>query len=238
MRYQENAKIKLTQCDETGYIKPSAVIDIMMDVSNNQLHAKDAGIEDLYKQNLGWVVTQYHFDYIKTPKGGQNVIVSTEAMGYNRFFEYRNYYIQDEAGNYLIKVSSQWVIIDLKQRKIVSPDPKMMKRFGSPLLTKMPKFVRLKPLEKYDFQRQYRVQYEDLDTNCHMTNAHYLNWLMDILDRGFLNQHQIQSIDLKFDHEIIYGQKPKVSLKKDGNISYHKISVDDKTVAVAKINWK
>ncbi len=243
MKYQENYQIEFSDCDENRRLKLPAMIDLLMRVSEHQLDKGGAGTDDLLKRGLGWVVTQYHFDIKRLPAALEKVILTTEASGYNRFFEYRDFGIEDENGQEMVNVQSQWVLFDLKKRKMVPTDEELMKDFKVPLLKRMPRFPRLRPLSSYEKKRQYRVRYDDLDTNHHLTNSHYFNWFIDMLDRDFLRKHIVSRIDIKFDQEVQYAQQPFscITLKQDGSnlISYHEIQGEDgKAKTVCELTWR
>lgn len=241
MKYTEKYQIEYSDCDENQHLKIPVMIDLFMQVSEHQLDKGHAGIADLLKRGLGWVVTQYQIKISSLPKPGEHVILSTEAAGYNRFFEYRDFGIADQDGNSLVQVHSQWIMFDLKKRKLTVADEKMMHDFDVPLLQKMPRFPRLRPLDKYDEKRQYRVRYDDLDINHHLTNSHYFNWFIDMFDRDFLKTHLIQTIDIKFDKEVRYGQVTYscMTLSKEPVKSYHAIENEDgKEQAVCEIGWR
>ena len=242
MKYTENYTVEFSDCDENQHLKLPAMVDLMMQVSEHQLSKNGAGTEDLIKRGLGWVVTQYHFEINNLPKPGDEVILSTEASGYNRFFEYRDFDISTSDGELLVSAKSQWVMFDLKKRKLTSSDEELMKRFNVPLLKKQPRFPRLRPLKEYDKRRQYRVRYDDLDTNHHLTNSHYFNWFIDMLDRDFLRNNIVKTIDIKFDKEIAYGEEPFscITVKQDDNIqTFHAIEKEDGTEeTVAEIVWQ
>lgn len=241
MEYTEKYKIEFKDCDENRRLKLPAMVDLLMQVSEHQLIKWHAGTDDLVKRGLGWVVTQYHFDIKRMPKAGEQVILSTNASGYNRFFEYRDFAIKDAFANPLITVKSQWIMLDLKKRHLVPADVELMKKWGVELLKKMPRFPRLRPQPQYDEKRAYRARYYDLDTNHHVTNSHYLSWFIDMLDRDFLKNHVVQTIDIKFDKEVHYGDEVISCMKleqADTIKSYHKIeSSDGAEQAVCELKW-
>ena len=118
-----------------------------------------------------------------------------------------------------------------------------MSELGIPLLKKLPRFPRLRVQDEYQNERQYRVRYDDLDTNHHMTNGHYFNWFIDTLDRDFLKNHIVKTIDIKFNLEVRYGETPysRVSVINDENgvKSYHTIADEDKNdKAVCELTWR
>lgn len=130
MKYTEDYQIEFKDCDENRRLKIPALVDLLMQTSEHQLDQGGAGTDDLLKRGLGWVVTQYRFDINQLPKPEDKVKLSTIASGYNRFFEYRDFGVDDEAGNSLVDVKSQWVMLDLKKRHMVPADLKMMEDWG------------------------------------------------------------------------------------------------------------
>ena len=243
MKYSEKHIVNYYECDENKNLKLPAMIDLMMSVSEHQLDSGNGSTNALTKRGLGWVVTQYHIEVARLPRPNEEIIIITEPFGYNRFLEYRNYAFTDQSGNELITVKSEWVLFDLKTRKLVSTDKEMMAEIGVPLLKKLPRFPRLRVQDEYQNERQYRVRYDDLDTNHHMTNGHYFNWFIDTLDRDFLKNHIVKTIDIKFNLEVRYGEEPysRVSVIKDetGIKSYHTIADEDKNdKAVCELTWR
>lgn len=242
MEYTEDYQIEFKDCDENRRLKLPALVDLMMQVSEHQLEEGGAGTTDLAKRGLGWVVTQYHFDIKRMPKADDKVILSTVASGYNKFFEYRDFGVNDSEGNPLVVVKSQWVMLDLKKRHLVPADEKMMEEWGAPLLKKMPRFPRLRAQKEYEQKRIYRARYDDLDTNHHVTNSHYFSWFIDMLDRDFLKKHVVETIDIKFDKEVHYGESiySCMNLVQNDNVkSYHAIEAEDGTEkAVCELKWR
>ena len=159
--FKEEHQVTYGDCDETGRIQLPKLIEHFMQVSNDQLTQGGAGIKDLLKQNLGWVVVEYHLDVERLPKAGEKITVTTNGSGYNRFFEYRDFGIIDSTNKKIVDAKSQWVILDLENRKITEADSQMMEKFGNPYLKHMPRFKRLRPLKEkeYESNKTYAVRY-------------------------------------------------------------------------------
>lgn len=243
MKYSETHRVEYNECDENEHLKLTAMIDLLMQVSEHQLDQGQAGTQALMKRGQGWVVTQYHVIIKRLPHPLEKITLSTVASGYNRFFEYRDFDISDDQGQEIVTAHSQWVLFDLHQRKLVPTDLKLMQSFQVPLLKKMPRFPRLRPQKTYAKQRQYRVRYDDLDTNHHLTNSHYFNWFVDMLDRDFLRHYLVSQIDIRFDQEVHYGQRPFscMNLVKEGHgyASYHALKDEEgKTLTICQLSWR
>lgn len=230
--------VMFADCDEEKRLTWPRLLDLMMHVSNSQLTEWGAGIADLLKEQLGWVVVRYHFDVVRLPKAGEEIVLMTEASGHNRFFCYRDFGVATKAGEQLIKVTSQWVIIDLAKRKMVPPTQALgavIKKAGPQT---MQRFARLHELPTYEQKQGQQVHYYDLDTNRHVNNARYFNWLFDLPGRAFVDIHAVKSIDIQFDEEVKYGDNVVTLLHNEIGKSSLKIAADGKTAALCVIDWK
>ncbi|QNQ81438.1 acyl-[acyl-carrier-protein] thioesterase [Lactobacillus sp. PV034] len=239
--YKMKHTVTFSDADEQGRIKLSTLVSYMMETSNRQLAQGNASVEAFIKRGIGWVVLDYHFEIERLPKANETVTFSADVAGYNRFFAYRDFNVTDEAGHEIITVHSQWVILDLKERKIKEADPKLMASFNNYELKKMPRFKRVRPLKDYEekYDQKYQVRYYDLDTNHHMTNTKYFDWIVDSLPRDFLNNHQPKILDICFKKEIHYGQDAVSHVKLDTEklTSKHEIVHGDDIATLAEITW-
>lgn len=232
--------ISYSECDERGLIRMTNLVDLLMETSNIQLSQGKAGVKDFLERNLGWVVVNYHFEIDRLPQAGEEVYLTTTFSGYNRFFAYRDFSVETLKHQRILTVKSQWVIIDLDKRKIVAPDADIMASFDNEYLTRMPKFKRLKLKDIYDIKHEYRIRYYDLDTNHHLTNSKYFDFMIDTIPRDFINTHDLVSIDINFKKEVKYGElaTAKSFIDKDKLISYQAILNKDNISALAEYQWK
>lgn len=240
--YKMKHTVTFSDADEQGRIKLSTLVSYMMETSNRQLAQGNASVEAFIRRGIGWVVLDYHFEIKRLPKVNETVTFSADVAGYNRFFAYRDFNVTDKVGHKIITVHSQWVILDLKERKIKEADPKLMASFNNYELKKMPRFKRVRPLKDYEekYDQKYQVRYYDLDTNHHMTNTKYFDWIVDSLSRDFLNTHQPKILDICFKKEIHYGQDAVSHVKLDMEklISKHEIVHDEEIATLAEITWQ
>ena len=225
----------------TGDMRLSALVDAMLLTSEKQLHQADIDSSEMVKNNgLGWVVVQYHMDIDKMPKLGQKIKVTTQATSYNKYFFYRDFWIDDEEGNRMVSATSAFVLIDIKQRKIVSAADRLDDLFGAVETTKLKRFNRIKVPDDFDFQQQQHIGYYNIDVNKHVNNSYYFDWMVDTLDIDFIGNHQLTSMDIKYDKELNIKSQPVAYAKLDNtnNKSIHWIKNGDVLNVVAQFNWK
>lgn len=241
--YRENYHIEYFDVDAYDHIKVSQLSNLMLQVSNNQLEKVGLGARELVDRALGWVVIQFHFDIIRLPKLGEDIVIETTPTGYNRFFCYRDFKITSAAGEDLVSVQSSWVIMDLNKRQMITLTDEIGDRIGVPEVKrglKLPK-IRIPEDINDDEGFAYRIRYYDLDANRHVNNSHYFEWMIDQLPLEIVENFTIQTIDLKFEQELRFGDHPisliKTEIDGDTAKTYHEIKNGDNIAASGIFTW-
>lgn len=224
----------------TGDIRLSALVDMMLLTSEKQLHQADADSTEMVKNNgLGWVVVQYHMDVKKMPRLGQKLKITTQATSYNKYFFYRDFWVDDEDGNRMVEATSAFVLIDIKARKIVSAADRLEDKFGAEETTKLVRFPRVKVPDEFDFEQAQHIGYYNIDVNKHVNNSYYFDWMVDTLDMDFISSHSLKSMDIKYDKELNMASDPVSYAKLDNtnNKSIHWIKNGEVLNVVAQFEW-
>lgn len=162
-------------------------------------------------------------------------------MEYNKFFCYRNFWIHDEQGEELVKIESVFVLMDFVNRKMSSVNEEIIAPFES---EKIKKIKRQEKIEKVEagFMLPYRVRFYDIDSNQHVNNTMYFNWIIDVLGYDFLTTHIPEKVLIRFDKEVEYGNEieshyEQIALE-DGVQTRHEIRMQDQVYCEANITWR
>ncbi|CAJ1194132.1 acyl-ACP thioesterase [Companilactobacillus crustorum] len=225
----------------TGDIRLSALVDMMLLTSEKQLHQSNVDSTEMVKDNgLGWVVVQYHMDIDKMPRLGQKLKITTQATSYNKYFFYRDFWVDDEKDNRMVTAQSSFVLIDIKERKMVSVSDRLDDKFGAEETSKLRRFKRLRVPEEYDFKQPQHIGYYNIDVNKHVNNSYYFDWMVDTLDLDYIAHHQIKSIDIKYEKELNMQSDPLSYVKVDNtnNKSIHWIKNGDVLNVIAEFEWE
>ncbi|KRL31903.1 acyl-ACP thioesterase [Companilactobacillus paralimentarius DSM 13238 = JCM 10415] len=225
----------------TGDIRLSALIDIMLLTSEKQLHQADADSTEMVMNNgLGWVVVQYHMDINQMPHLGQKLKVTTQATSYNKYFFYRDFWVEDMDGNVMVKAQSAFVLIDIKERKIVSAADRLENKFGAEEVNRIQRFARLRVPEDYDFKQPQHIGYYNIDVNKHVNNSYYFDWMVDTLDTDYIASHHLKSMDIKYEKELNLESEPLSFAKVDSenHTSTHWIKNGDTLNVIAQLGWE
>ncbi|KRK51705.1 acyl-[acyl-carrier-protein] thioesterase [Companilactobacillus kimchii] len=225
----------------TGDIRLSALIDIMLLTSEKQLHQADADSTEMVVNNgLGWVVVQYHMDIKQMPRLGQKLKVTTQATSYNKYFFYRDFWVEDMDGNVMVKAQSAFVLIDIKERKIVSAADRLENKFGAEEVNRIQRFARLRVPDNYDFKQPQHIGYYNIDVNKHVNNSYYFDWMVDTLDTDYIASHHLKSMDIKYEKELNLESEPLSFAKVDSenHTSTHWIKNGDTLNVIAQLGWE
>lgn len=232
--YLKNFNLRTSDFDCHKKILPSAVLDLFQTVASEHAIALGCGFDALFAKNLLWVLVRTRFEIIKQPDMYQTVTVKTWPLAPSRIGFQREYLMEDENGNPLIKSSSDWVIIDSTERKIVSATsvyPQMehlVNKCFEDRSKKLPDFE----VENTCFE--ICPKFSELDMNNHVNNTKYANFVLDALnpDANF----EIGFFQIDYRHELKAGDSIKVFAKREDNLSLVKgVTPAGDTVFVCKI---
>lgn len=212
--YSQEFHLRTSDFDCRGQIKPSAVLDLFQEVAGAHAMELGVGFDDLLKKELIWVIVKVKFRIENDIKEHQKVIVKTWPLPAGRVTLQREYLIEDESGNVLVKGTSEWVTVHSEKRRIVPP-------------------TNVYPLEEYcedrnfegklikvsDFTEHKAVfgvepQFCDLDRNGHVNNIRYADYVLNALSPS---ECKIREFQIDFHREIMSGMKISVLLSQDEN---------------------
>lgn len=230
------------ECDRTGSMTIPMLISIAIRISEEQSDQLNRGTDFIQSFGVTWILTNYHVMISRLPQVGETVSVTTKAQEYNKYFCYRTFWFYDEAGNELVKIESVFALMDIHTRKMSRVTEEIIAPFESEKISKIRRFGQLTKLDKEKpyTQLPYRVRFYDIDSNQHVNNAIYFNWILDALGYDFLNQHQPKSITIRYEKEVSYGNQidSLVQIDETTICSRHLIQVGDDRCCEAEIEWQ
>lgn len=202
-------------------------------------HAESFGLghTQLSPLNMAWVLSRMRIEMERLPKWGETVKLRTWPSGKDRLFYYRDFEITDGDGKLLMLASTAWFVIDYEKRERMLPDwwassdlpigPKVLRS----------KLARLKSCgcEGDDVMA---VNYGDLDQNGHVSNIRYVEWILNSLPLEFHQGNEIQSLEVNYLAEAMYGHSVSICEKQSEAVIDHGINVDGTDLFRGRTVWK
>lgn len=241
-RYTHAHTIKFYECDTTGELTLPMVLNIVIQASEAQSEQLGRAEDYVHRLGYGWVITEHELTVTELPRVNQTINVSTEARYHNKYFCYRHFWLHDESGNELVHIISTFVLMDMTSRKMVSVPNELIEPFASEKITKIRRGMRFPTFSQPD-EQAYKVRYLDIDSNQHVNNSKYLDWMVDGLGWDWLTQYRASKVIIRFVKEVGYGQMITSQWEKDVadsehvTASLHQITYENDTFADGYIEW-
>ncbi|MBE6870777.1 MAG: hypothetical protein E7491_02390 [Ruminococcaceae bacterium] len=204
MKYSKKYIFKESDLDEHGNILPSRVLMLFQDLATAHAEQLGVGFDAMLERGQLWVVTQIRYEVFADVKAEACAELSTWPLPPTRIGYERQYLISDENGKPLIKGTSNWVVIDCKERKLVSAgnvypsDDFCVERNFDKRIRKFRDF-------EADSETLHICPDEAcIDRNGHVNNTEYAKLTVKALG-GLIGK--LSAFQIDYIHEIMCGQK-------------------------------
>ncbi len=186
--------------DAQGNMIPRRVLNLFQNAADS--HAVLLGVdhEAAVAHHLLWVVTQTRYQVEALPSPGETVAITTWPTPPNRLGSKREYLMQNEKNENLIKGSSNWVLMDVETRHLASftdifPENSFVNE--SVFAEKSP---RLRDFETDSEPYTICPDASTIDVNGHVNNTYYADFVLSGL-KGF--NGIIQTFQIDYLHEVL-----------------------------------
>ena len=172
------------------------------------------GVPDLLaSENKTWVIVRAKITIDKLPTWLDTVNIETWAEEPFKLFAPRLVQGRTDDGETAFTAISHWVIIDLNRKRPIRPN-EALEHFKIPakdIKYINPDIGKLRIAEDFKGYRLPdfipRTTYYDTDTNGHINNISYVNWLCDAFPFSFLDSHMIKTIDCHWIKQTFDGEE-------------------------------
>ena len=116
--YKADYKVRIADADSRGLLKFPALLQMLQEIATE--HAQMLGVDysSLAAEGLGWALSKIIVSIDELPKWGERVFIETWASARDRIVTYREFVARDRDGKRLFTARSQWLVFDLKERRI------------------------------------------------------------------------------------------------------------------------
>ncbi|MGM0123486.1 acyl-ACP thioesterase [Enterococcus sp. AZ194] len=240
-KYTTKHEVAYYECDINQTMTFPSMLGVVIKTSEEQSDKLDRGSEFVASFGLTWVITNYQMAITRLPKVGEIIDVTTQALEYNKYFCYRNFWVHDQEGNELVAIESVFVLMDLKNRKMSSVIEEIIAPYESEKIKKIKRAPKMEKIQQAEVI-PYRVRFYDIDSNQHVNNAMYFNWMIDVLGYDFLTTHQPVAVNIRFDKEVEYGNMIdshyEIVALEEQIETRHEIKIGELVCCEAAIQWK
>ena len=215
--YEYGTRIGFSRCDVNNVLSITSLIDAFQDASIFQSEDAGVGFDVLREHDLLWVLNYWEIEIDRLPKLCERVTVGTYPYDFKSFMGYRNFYLKDEAGNYMVKANTTWTMVDTnKMTPVKTPDFIINAYTPGPKLdmTYSQRKILLPDKEGVSItEAETRtVELHHLDGNMHVNNCQYINFALtaageDVNIRSLRADYRMQAHHKDKIYPVVYKEE-------------------------------
>ncbi len=202
--YSFDSRVGFSKVDFQKKITINSIVDYFQDAST--FHSEDLGVgyDYLIPRNLGWVINTWQIDITRYPMYLEKVRIFTVPYKFRGFLGYRNFWIEDEKGEKIVKANSMWSLIDIKNMKPAKVPDDLPGVYGSAEPMDMDyENGKIRIPQSAEKRNEIVVEPHFLDPNKHMNNGQYVNIASSYLPEGF----EIKRLRAEYRSQAFLGDK-------------------------------
>ena len=241
--FDKKYELRYFEMNKKGYASPTTMLTLLEETAAEHCHDIDYCLYSLKKLNIGWVLVSGAFDMVRYPRYKENIVIRTWLSKYTSIKGYRENLIYDEQEKVIGKAKGVWVFYDIEKRRPVPIIDQIKTKWGiNPEISQEVDLDTIKDVDSCRHQLDYDILKSDVDSNKHVNNIKYLNWLMDSFPEDILDTCILKRINARFFSEGRFGEKIRVYQNNDAdhNVFLHTMrsSKDDRLIAAAQSVWE
>ena len=241
-KYTKEFIVPYYDCDKNCLLKTEALLAYMEDTSSFHSDALGVGLNELRKNNYGWMLNRWRARFFKYPRVKDKIIIKTWTSGFDKFYAYREFEVYDGNNDIICQATTLWIFLDMERKK-----PKRVpKEFDG-----IYKLVDEKLMHDFvDFRNDFNtnegidfyVRKSDIDYNHHVNNVRYLNWMIEAIPNEVYDNYKLYELDIQYKKEIKLGTTINSStaetLDKENPTYLHKITDGEEVNSYGRTAWK
>lgn len=240
-KYRKDYIVKSYEVDCNGFMRIVSLMNLLQEMASENAEILGFGYESCHAKNLAWVGSNYLLLIDRLPVMEEHISVETWPAEGKLWGAIRNFTVKDSRDNIIMRVKSQWVLIDIERRRPVA----LSKHFpeynflNEQVMDK--DFSKITDITAPDSVKEFLVRYDDIDLNNHVNNSVYPLWASEAVDYDFRKSHIPQELEICFKKEALLGETVQImSIFGDDSETIHTIR-DKKSaeeLAQCRIKWR
>lgn len=201
--FSTKTKVSYNQVDPHGRIRNIALMQMLEEAAIEHCVAIERDVFTLLDEGFGWVLLSGALHFNEYPRYNHSIITDTWISGWTRYQGIREFLLKGEDGRIFTRATTKWAYVDARKRRIV-PIAESFK-IGWPRKEKRAlecRFIK-RPLEMpagYSTEN-YAVRRHDIDSNRHVHNVRYLEWVLETVPEEYFDGRELESVEGSFIHE-------------------------------------
>ncbi len=241
--YEINFDISSFQVDERRVLSPCSLLNFLQETAWKHSCSADYDATRLEQESSAWVVLQWHIKIIDTPKIWEQITVKTWCPKRKKIQSTRSFSVECN-GIECIQANSSWIFFDIEKRvpKKIADDIANHYECTKPTPFPEPRIFKIDgtadDAHRYA-TRSYQVMRSDIDTNGHVNNVKYLEWILNDIPDEICDNKVLTEIKILYRKECKKGDTLSLQTFVDGDIvTSHIYHSEGHKVAELSTTWQ
>ncbi len=235
--FEKNFQLRYFEMDKLGFASPTTIITLLQEAAADHCLSIGHGLYDLFNQNIGWVLLSGYMQIERYPTYKENITIKTWLSKYTSIKGTRENIIYDESGNIIGRAKGLWLFFDIERRRPIRIFDDISEKWGCFTEESISCDIdkKLKAVDTAEYQKNFLVYRQDLDSNKHVNNLKYLQWLFETVPDEIIDNYYLHSIEGRYVKEANYGDQVEslAELDNDDSTFVHTIKVKDNNMVCA-----
>lgn len=242
--WEEDFRVLTFHMDPGGKAHLSSICNFLQEGAS--MHAEHAGFgyEYMISNNQVWVLARQKVIIDSYPVWNDQLKLKTWSRGKEGIFYIRDFIIENEKNETIIKATTSWAAINLKTRRpeIVSGLENGLKSLKEKVaigekLNKLPELIHS------DLKRKRQIEYTDIDLVYHVNNVKYIELIMNSFPLKTHKQKKVRTLEINYLGEAKFGEEVLIfteqNQKQENSYLVNIIrESDNKEVCRARLEWE
>jgi medium-chain acyl-[acyl-carrier-protein] hydrolase len=242
--FEKQFELRYFEMNKFGEASSTAILTLLEETAADHCYSINRSLFDLEKQNIGWVLLSGIMEMDHYPHYKEKIVIRTWLSKYSTIKGFRENIIYNEQGRIIGRAKGLWVFFDIDRRRPIQiPDD--IKDKWSYINEECINHDITKKIEIIDSSthiKKFKINRFDVDTNLHVNNIRYLQWLIESIPEDIIDNFYLHSIDGRFIAEAQLGDTIMSFTERDADLNsfVHNIKTrgNNKVCATARTIWK
>lgn len=244
VRFSKTFDVHYYEIDKYQEATPVSILNYLEETAICHSEAVGHGIGKLLEKDMGWILNRWKVNMVRYPKWNEKIRIETWPSSFERFYANREFRIFDDGGKEIGKASSLWIFINIVKKRPQRIPCEIGEAYGVETARIFDSFHDFKDAAHRGEGIDFYVRRSDIDTNNHVNNTKYLEWMLESLPEEAQRNFILRDFEILYKKETTYGNSiisncSSIGSDNEGIDFLHSIKEKDKEIelAEAKTNW-
>jgi len=242
--FEKQFELRYFEMNKFGEASSATILTLLEETAADHCYSINHSLYDLEDQNIGWVLLSGVMTMDRYPRYKEKIIIRTWLSSYSLVKGIRENLIYDEQGTIIGRAKGLWVFFDIKRRRPVQITDAIKEKWSFCKEESINYDIsrKIAAIDSATYIKEFNVNRFDVDTNEHVNNLRYLQWMIESIPSEIMDNYYLHSIDGRFVSEAQYGDTIISNTEPDlrNNSFAHAIKTqqNNKVCATATTLWK